>query len=70
MVRAVRLWGGPTVNLLRTWHWGRAAETFGEDPFHMSELVVPEILGIQSCQVGAVVKHFAPNRSHYRPKLE
>ncbi|HEV3216634.1 MAG TPA: glycoside hydrolase family 3 C-terminal domain-containing protein [Vicinamibacterales bacterium] len=52
---------GPTINLLRTWHWGRAAETFGEDPFHMSELVVPEVLGIQSQRVIAVVKHFAGN---------
>jgi beta-glucosidase len=52
---------GPTINLLRTWHWGRAAETFGEDPFHMSELVVPEILGIQSRKVIAVAKHFAGN---------
>jgi beta-glucosidase len=52
---------GPTINLLRTWHWGRAAETFGEDPFHISELVVPEILGIQSRKVIAVAKHFAGN---------
>ena len=52
---------GPTINLLRTWHWGRTAETFGEDPFHMSELVVPEILGIQGKKVIAVTKHFAGN---------
>ena len=24
---------GPTVNILRVPEWGRAAETFGEDPF-------------------------------------
>lgn len=52
---------GPTVNLMRTWHWGRSGETFGEDPFLMSELVVPEILGMQSQKVIAVVKHFAGN---------
>lgn len=52
---------GPTINLLRTWRWGRSAETFGEDPFHISELVVPEILGIQSRKVIAVAKHFAGN---------
>ena len=56
---------GPTVNLLRTWHWGRAAETFGEDPYLMSELVVPEIEGIQSRGVIAVVKHFAGNDQEY-----
>jgi beta-glucosidase len=52
---------GPTLNLLRTWHWGRAGETFGEDPFLTSELAVPEILGIQSRNVIAVAKHFAGN---------
>lgn len=52
---------GPTINLMRTWHWGRAAETFGEDPYLMGEMVVPEILGIQSQHVIAVTKHFAGN---------
>ena len=52
---------GPTINLMRTWHWGRAAETFGEDPYLMGEMVVPEIQGIQSQKVIAVVKHFAGN---------
>lgn len=56
---------GPTINLLRTWHWGRAAETFGEDPYLMGEMVVPEIQGIQSRGVIAVVKHFAGNDQEY-----
>jgi beta-glucosidase len=56
---------GPTINLLRTWHWGRSAETFGEDPFLMGEMVVPEINGIQSQRVIAVVKHFAGNNQEY-----
>jgi beta-glucosidase len=56
---------GPTVNLLRTWHWGRSAETFGEDPYLMSQLVVPEIIGIQSQRVIAVVKHFDANDQEY-----
>lgn len=56
---------GPTVNLLRTWHWGRSAETFGEDPYLMSEMVVPEIIGIQSKGVVAVVKHFDANDQEY-----
>ncbi len=56
---------GPTVNLLRTWHWGRSAETFGEDPYLTSEMAVPEILGIQSQGVVAVVKHFAGNNQEY-----
>lgn len=56
---------GPTVNLLRTWHWGRSAETFGEDPYLMSEMVVPEIEGIQSQGVIAVLKHFAGNNQEF-----
>ncbi len=52
---------GPTINLLRTWHWGRTGETFSEDPYLMSELVVPEIEGIQGRKVIAVTKHFAGN---------
>jgi len=56
---------GPTINLLRTWHWGRSAETFGEDPYLMSEMVVPEIAGIQSQRVIAVVKHFDANDQEY-----
>ncbi len=51
----------PTVNIVRTPKWGREAETFGEDPFLTSSLVVPEIQGIQSAHVIAMVKHFAGN---------
>jgi beta-glucosidase len=40
--------GAPTVNLLRSLLWGRAAETFSEDPFLASALAVPEVQGIQS----------------------
>jgi beta-glucosidase len=56
---------GPTINLLRTWHWGRSAETFGEDPYLTAEMVVPEIIGLQSQRVIAVVKHFAGNNQEY-----
>jgi len=53
--------GAPTINLLRTPLWGRAAETFSEDPFLTSALVVPEVQGIQSQRVIAQVKHYAAN---------
>src|SRR5215475_5488308 len=39
----------------------RFGEALGEDPFHISELVVPEILGVHSRKVGTLVKHFAGN---------
>jgi beta-glucosidase len=50
---------GPTVNLARTWHWGRAPESFGEDPYLMTELATPEIAAIQSQHVVVVLKHYA-----------
>jgi beta-glucosidase len=50
---------GPTVNLTRTWHWGRAAESFGEDPYLMTELSTPEIDALQAQHVVVVLKHYA-----------
>ncbi len=52
---------GPTVNILRTWHWGRAGETFSEDPFLTAEMAVPEIEALQSGKVLTVLKHYAGN---------
>ncbi len=51
----------PTVNILRVPFWGRAFETFSEDPFLTSAMGVSEIDGIQSQHVIATVKHFAAN---------
>jgi len=51
----------PTVNILRVPLWGRAFETFSEDPFLTSQLAVAEIRGVQSQHVIATVKHFAAN---------
>src|SRR5262245_6306467 len=52
---------GPTVNILRVPAWGRAAETFGEDPYLAGQIAAAEIRGIQSQHVIAQVKHFAAN---------
>ena len=49
--------GGPVVDLMRTWHQGRQAEGFGEDPFLTSAIVAPEIGGIQGNHVAAMTKH-------------
>jgi beta-glucosidase-like glycosyl hydrolase len=35
----------PTIVLMRGWHWGRAAESFGEDPYLTAEMLVPELQG-------------------------
>jgi beta-glucosidase len=52
---------GPTVNILRTPKWGRAAETLGEDPYLAGQIVSAEIRALQRQHVMAEVKHFAAN---------
>jgi len=49
----------PTINLLRTWRWGRAAESYGEDPYLMAELTTPAVAAVQAQHVVAVLKHYA-----------
>jgi beta-glucosidase len=56
---------GPTLNLIRTWHGGRSAETYGEDPYLIGELAVPEIAAIQSRGVIVTMKHFAANNQEF-----
>src|SRR4051794_1553656 len=52
--------GGVCVNLLRHPAWGRAQETYGEDPHHVGELGAALTRGLQR-HVMACVKHFACN---------
>ncbi|MBN1998020.1 glycoside hydrolase family 3 C-terminal domain-containing protein [candidate division KSB1 bacterium] len=54
------LFGGVCINLLRHPAWGRAQETFGEDPYHLGELGAALTRGVQR-HVMACVKHFALN---------
>ncbi|MEM6947567.1 MAG: glycoside hydrolase family 3 C-terminal domain-containing protein [Pseudomonadota bacterium] len=53
--------GAVCVNLLRHPGWGRAQETYGEDPFHVGEMGAALSQGIQTHNVVATVKHFALN---------
>ena len=50
----------PTINLLRHPGWGRAQETYSEDPHHMGAMGVSFISGAQN-HVLASPKHFALN---------
>ncbi len=54
------LTGAVCVNLLRHPAWGRAQETYGEDPFHVGELAAAATRGLQR-HVLACVKHLACN---------
>ena len=51
----------PCINLLRHPAWGRAQETYGEDPWLLGEFGVAAVKGIESQQVMACPKHFALN---------
>jgi beta-glucosidase len=61
-VRAVGadLFGGVCVNLLRHPAWGRAQETYGEDPHHVGEMGAALTRGVQRHAM-ACVKHLACN---------
>lgn len=54
------LTGAVCVNVLRHPAWGRAQETYGEDPYHVGELGSAFTRGLQR-HVMACVKHFACN---------
>jgi beta-glucosidase len=54
------LFGGVCVNVLRHPAWGRAQETYGEDPLHIGEMGAALTRGVQRHAM-ACVKHFACN---------
>ncbi len=53
--------GAVCVNLLRHPAWGRAQETYGEDPHHLAVMGAALGIGLQAHNVIATVKHFALN---------
>ncbi len=66
MAREIRATGAdtilaPTINILRHPGWGRAQETYSEDPVHMGAMGVGFIEGVQSQAVIATAKHYAAN---------
>ncbi|MBI4928645.1 MAG: glycoside hydrolase family 3 protein, partial [Anaerolineae bacterium] len=52
--------GGVCINLLRHPAWGRAQETYGEDPIHLGEFGSALVRGVQK-HVMACAKHYALN---------
>jgi len=51
----------PCINLLRHPGWGRAQETYGEDPWLLGEFGLASVEGIEKHNVMACPKHFALN---------
>lgn len=58
--QGANLLGSVCINLLYHPAWGRAQETYGEDPVHVGDLGAAAVRGIQR-HVMACVKHFALN---------
>lgn len=52
--------GGVCINLLRHPGWGRAQETYGEDPYLLGEMGSALVKGVQHHMM-ACIKHFAAN---------
>jgi beta-glucosidase len=55
----------PCINIARVPYGGRNFESFGEDPYLMSEMTVPIIKGIQSKNVATCTKHFVANNQEW-----
>jgi beta-xylosidase len=49
----------PVLDVVRDYRWGRVEETFGEDPYLVSEFAANYVTGLQSAGVIATLKHFA-----------
>lgn len=56
---------GPGINIYRTPLNGRNFEFLGEDPYLVSNMVVPYIKGVQENGVATCVKHFALNNQEF-----
>jgi beta-glucosidase len=59
--QAANFFGGVCINLLRHPAWGRAQETYGEDPFLLGEMAAALTTGVQRHNVMACLKHYAVN---------
>ena len=58
--QGANFFGGVCINLLRHPAWGRAQETYGEDPHHLGKMGVALLSGVQN-HIMACVKHYAGN---------
>ena len=59
----------PGINIMPTPLCGRNFEYLAEDPYLVSQMVIPIIKGIQDEQVAACVKHYCCNNSEVRRRF-
>jgi beta-glucosidase len=59
--QGANFFGGVCINLLRHPAWGRAQETYSEDPYHLGEMGAALVEGVQFHNVMACLKHYAVN---------
>ena len=59
--QGANLFAGVCINLLRHPAWGRAQETYGEDPYHVGEMGKALTESVQEHNVMACLKHYAVN---------
>ena len=60
-INGVNYAAAPCINLLRNPLWGRAQETYGEDPWHLGRFGVAYVKSIQEHNVMACPKHYTLN---------
>lgn len=49
----------PILDVARDQRWGRVLECYGEEPYHVSELGIQMVNGIQSQGIASTLKHYA-----------
>ncbi len=59
--QGANFFAGICINLLRHPAWGRAQETYGEDPYLLGEMAAAMVEAVQRHNVMGCVKHFALN---------
>lgn len=59
--QGANFFAGVCINLLRHPAWGRAQETYSEDPYHLGEMGAALVEGVQAHNVMACLKHYAVN---------
>ncbi|NDV84457.1 glycoside hydrolase family 3 N-terminal domain-containing protein [Bacteroides sp. 51] len=57
-VQGIRQVLSPVLDIARELRWGRVEETFGEDPYLISEMGINFVRGFQKHGVGCMPKHF------------